>query len=73
MARADYDLLFKILFIGDAGVGKSSILLRFTDDMFDENLQSTIGVGKENPSSLERRLWKIPAARCMKVLPLLVS
>lgn len=39
-----YDHLFKILTIGDAGVGKSSILLRFTDDSFDDHIQSTIGV-----------------------------
>jgi len=39
-----YDYLFKILIIGDASVGKSSILLRFTDDTFDEHIQSTIGV-----------------------------
>lgn len=39
-----YDHLFKIVLIGDAGVGKSSILLRFTDDRFDEDHLSTIGV-----------------------------
>lgn len=39
-----YDHLFKILMIGDAGVGKSSMLLRFTDDSFDTHIQSTIGV-----------------------------
>ncbi|KAM3574885.1 hypothetical protein VYU27_003209 [Nannochloropsis oceanica] len=39
-----YDHLFKLLLIGDAGVGKSSILLRFTDDAFDDHQQSTIGV-----------------------------
>ena len=44
MADEAYDHLFKLLLIGDAGVGKSSILLRFTDDTFDEHLQSTIGV-----------------------------
>ena len=38
------DYMFKLLLIGDAGVGKSSILLRFTDDTFDDHLQSTIGV-----------------------------
>jgi Ras-related protein Rab-18 len=38
------DHVFKILLIGDAGVGKSSILLQFTDGYFNENLQSTIGV-----------------------------
>ncbi|OQR87589.1 Rab18 family GTPase [Achlya hypogyna] len=39
-----YDHLFKLLLVGDAGVGKSSMLLRFTDDTFDDHLQSTIGV-----------------------------
>jgi len=41
---AAYDHLFKVLMIGDAGVGKSSMLLRFTDDSFDDHIQSTIGV-----------------------------
>ena len=36
--------IFKILLIGDAGVGKSSMLLRFTDDSFEEHMASTIGV-----------------------------
>jgi len=37
------DHVFKVLLIGDAGVGKSSILLQFTDGYFNDNLQSTIG------------------------------
>mmetsp|Transcript_27050 Transcript_27050/g.55357 ORF Transcript_27050/g.55357 Transcript_27050/m.55357 type:complete len:212 (+) Transcript_27050:293-928(+) len=44
MAAGSYDNLFKILLIGDAGVGKSSIMLRFCDDSFDPHLGSTIGV-----------------------------
>jgi len=40
----EFDYLLKLLLIGDAGVGKSSILMRFTDNTFDEQLQSTIGV-----------------------------
>uniref|UniRef100_A0AAR2L020 RAB18A, member RAS oncogene family n=1 Tax=Pygocentrus nattereri TaxID=42514 RepID=A0AAR2L020_PYGNA len=33
----------KILIIGESGVGKSSLLLRFTDDMFDPELGDTAG------------------------------
>merc|ERR1712227_374715 len=40
----DYDHLFKLLIIGDSGVGKSSILLRFADNMFSGSYITTIGV-----------------------------
>ena len=40
-----YDYLFKILLIGDAAVGKSSILLRYTENTYsDEIYQATIGI-----------------------------
>ncbi|CAI2380012.1 unnamed protein product [Moneuplotes crassus] len=42
--NADYDYLFKILLIGNSGVGKSSLLLRFSDDTFTGNFMPTIGV-----------------------------
>ena len=34
----------KLLIIGESGVGKSSLLLRFTDDAFDHEQAATIGV-----------------------------
>jgi len=40
----DYEFLLKILIIGDTGCGKSCLLVRFTDDTFNENFISTIGV-----------------------------
>ncbi|GMN33042.1 hypothetical protein TIFTF001_003939 [Ficus carica] len=41
--QAEFDYLFKLLMIGDSGVGKSSLLLSFTSDTF-EDLSPTIGV-----------------------------
>jgi len=40
---AEFDYLFKLLMIGDSGVGKSTLLLRFTSDNF-EDLSPTIGL-----------------------------
>jgi Ras-related protein Rab-6A len=35
---------YKIIFLGDQGVGKSSILNRFAQDKFEQNYQATIGL-----------------------------
>jgi small GTP-binding protein len=40
----DYDYLFKLIIVGDSGVGKSCLLLRFVDDAFTDSFISTIGV-----------------------------
>ena len=44
MANREYDYLFKLVIIGNSGVGKSALLLRFADDTFSENYITTIGV-----------------------------
>eukprot|EP00026_Physarum_polycephalum_P012142 Phypoly_transcript_12418.p1 GENE.Phypoly_transcript_12418~~Phypoly_transcript_12418.p1 ORF type:complete len:205 (+),score=25.81 Phypoly_transcript_12418:458-1072(+) len=41
---ATFDHLFKLLLVGEPGIGKSCLLLRFADDTFAETYVSTIGV-----------------------------
>ena len=40
----NYDALFKVIIIGDSGVGKSSILSRLMNNAFNDEHNVTIGV-----------------------------
>ncbi len=40
----DYDLIFKVVLIGDSSVGKSNILSRYLHDKFNVNTKTTVGV-----------------------------
>jgi Ras-related protein Rab-8A len=40
----NYDYLIKLLLIGDSGVGKSCLLLRFSEDQFTPSFITTIGI-----------------------------
>ena len=42
--NTNYELLYKIIIIGDAAVGKSNILTRYSKNEFSENTRSTVGV-----------------------------
>ena len=44
MEKESYDLLFKLILIGDSSVGKSNILLKYLKNEFDQNSRATVGV-----------------------------
>mmetsp|Transcript_37630 Transcript_37630/g.84094 ORF Transcript_37630/g.84094 Transcript_37630/m.84094 type:complete len:201 (-) Transcript_37630:123-725(-) len=62
-AKRDYDHLFKLVLIGDSGVGKSCLLLRFADNAFTDSYISTIGVDfrfrtvKVEKSTIKLQIW----------------
>jgi small GTP-binding protein len=41
---SSYDYMFKLLIVGESGVGKTCMLLRFADNVFEADCLSTIGV-----------------------------
>ncbi|CAH8336835.1 unnamed protein product [Eruca vesicaria subsp. sativa] len=59
----EYDYLFKLLLIGDSGVGKSCLLLRFADDSYVESYISTIGVDfkirtvEQDGKTIKLQIW----------------
>ncbi len=40
----NFEYIYKYIIIGDSGVGKSCILLQFTQNEFDQNKENTVGV-----------------------------
>ena len=44
MMVKEYDHLYKLVIVGNTGVGKSCLLLRFADGQFYDNYLATIGV-----------------------------
>ena len=56
-------LKFKVVFLGDQSVGKTSIILQFINGSFDPDYQSTIGIDFQSKSytvgekSVRLQLW----------------
>ena len=60
----EYDYLFKLLLIGDSGVGKSCLLLRYVDETYQESYISTIGVDfKIKTIELDGKVIKLQVSR----------
>ena len=59
----NYDLIFKIVLIGDSGVGKTNILSRYINNEFSLATQSTVGVEfgskilKKNGKAIKLQIW----------------
>ena len=59
----NYDLIFKLILIGDSGVGKTNILNRYINNEFSLASQSTVGVEfgskiiKKNDKSIKLQIW----------------
>jgi small GTP-binding protein len=44
LAEEPHDYIFKIIAVGDAGVGKTSLTIRFANDKFQEDYKMTLGM-----------------------------
>ena len=62
-SEQQYDFLFKILLVGNSSVGKSSLFLRFVDDVWNDVFVPTIGVDfkiktlKINEQNVKLQIW----------------
>ena len=61
--ESEHDYMFKLLILGDSGVGKSCFLLRFTDQSFSLSHIPTIGIDYKtkiipiNNSRIKLQIW----------------
>lgn len=62
-ADQDFELELKLLLVGDSGVGKTSILLRFCDDAYSDTFITTIGIDSKtkivdiDSKRVKARVW----------------
>jgi Ras-related protein Rab-1A len=59
----DYHYLFKLLLVGNSAVGKSCLLVRFSENIFNESFLPTIGVDFKirtfelNGKTIKLQIW----------------
>ena len=63
-----YDYLFKLLLIGDSGVGKTCVLFRFSEDAFNSTFISTIGLFNLEFVFVNMTFSQLPPFHCGTVL-----
>ncbi|KJE91151.1 GTP-binding protein yptV3 [Capsaspora owczarzaki ATCC 30864] len=62
-AASPRETTFKLLLVGESNTGKSSLIMRFTDNVFDEDLSATIGVDFKvkqmflNDTTIKLTIW----------------
>ena len=62
-ADDDYDMIFKLVLIGDSGVGKTNILARFIENKFNLESKATVGVEfgtkifELNNTKIKTQIW----------------
>ena len=60
MADEEYDFIFKVLLLGNSDVGKSSILIRYVDESWNDAFVPTIGVDfKIKSMEVEQKIVKM--------------
>jgi len=60
MADEEYDFIFKVLLLGNSDVGKSSLILRYVDQVWSDTFVPTIGVDfKVKTSELQNKKIKM--------------
>ena len=68
LMNQEYDHLFKVLLLGDSGTGKSSLILRYTEDTFNSSLVSSIGVDfKVKNKIIDGKIIRIQIVRNLKI------
>ena len=69
LMNQEYDYLIKVLLLGDSGTGKSSLILRYTDDTFNGSLVSSIGVDfKVKQQIIDNKIIKIQIVSKIKFI-----